>query len=64
MAFRLHIQNNPRTFFTDRVAPALMGIEPAQEMASLSSLDYIALNVSANDLIHLKLRISPPSLHT
>lgn len=37
--FCLHNQDNPRTFFTGRVDPALMDIEPAREMASLKSFE-------------------------
>ena len=45
--FCLHNQDHPRTFFIGKAAPVLMDIEPAREMASLTSLNCTALTVSA-----------------
>ena len=47
VAFCLRIQDNLRTSFAGRVAPALMNIELPMEVDSLSLLNYFPLNVSS-----------------
>lgn len=64
VAFCLHIQDNTKTSFTGRVAPALTGIELAPEMASLSPSNTLLQVSQDNDLINVELEISTPSWHT